>query len=82
MSWIKIDAEQAIRRMKMRSRTVRSYKSWQGMWAALLLAGSGAAFEVLIGEGNAYFVTSSKTRQPLMLQKLTGKCVALKRDLS
>jgi hypothetical protein len=33
--------EQTIGRMKMRSRTVRGYKSWQGMEAALLLAGSG-----------------------------------------
>jgi hypothetical protein len=34
--------EQVIGRMKMRSRTVRGYKSTQGMLAALLLAGLGA----------------------------------------
>jgi transposase-like protein len=38
--WTNNLTEQAIGRMKMRSRTVRGYKSWQGMWAALLLAGS------------------------------------------
>lgn len=42
--WTNNSTEQVIGRMKMRSRTVRGYKSWQGMWAALLLAGSGAAF--------------------------------------
>ena len=42
--WTNNGTEQVIGRMKMRSRTVRGYKSWQGMWAALLLAGSGAAF--------------------------------------
>jgi hypothetical protein len=36
--------EQAIGCMKMRARTVRGYKSWQGMWAGLLLSGLGAAF--------------------------------------
>ena len=42
--WTNNGTEQVIGRMKMRSRTVRGYKSWQGMWAALLLAGSGATF--------------------------------------
>ena len=42
--WTNNGTEQVIGRMKMRSRTVRGYKSWQGMWAALLLAGSGIAF--------------------------------------
>ena len=42
--WTNNGTEQVIGRMKMRSRTVRGYKSWQGMHAALLLAGSGAAF--------------------------------------
>ncbi len=42
--WTNNGTEQVIGRMKMRSRTVRGYKSWQGMWAALLLSGSGAAF--------------------------------------
>jgi transposase-like protein len=42
--WTNKGTEQVIGRMKMRSRTVRGYKSWQGMWAALLLAGSGASF--------------------------------------
>ncbi len=42
--WTNNGTEQVIGRMKMRSRTVRGYKSWQGMWAALLLAGSGFAF--------------------------------------
>jgi transposase-like protein len=39
--WTNNGTEQTIGRMKMRSRTVRGYKSWQGMEAALLLAGSG-----------------------------------------
>ena len=39
--WTNNDTEQVIGRMKMRSRTVRGYKSWRGMWAALTLAGSG-----------------------------------------
>lgn len=39
--WTNNGTEQVICRMKMRSRTVRGYKSWSGMWAALLLSGSG-----------------------------------------
>jgi len=39
--WTNNGTEQAIGRMKMRSRTVRGYKSWQGMQAALMLTGSG-----------------------------------------
>jgi transposase-like protein len=39
--WTNNGTEQAIGRMKMRSRTVRGYKSWQGMQAAFLLTGSG-----------------------------------------
>jgi transposase-like protein len=39
--WTNNGTEQAIGRMKMRARTVRGYKSWQGMEAALLLSGSG-----------------------------------------
>lgn len=42
--WTNNGTEQAIGRMKMRSRTVRGYKSWQGMEAALLLSGSGLAW--------------------------------------
>ena len=42
--WTNNATEQVIGRMKMRSRTVRGYKSWQGMWAALLLAGAGVSF--------------------------------------
>ena len=42
--WTNNGTERVIGRMKMRSRTVRGYKSWPGMWAALLLAGSGVAF--------------------------------------
>jgi transposase-like protein len=38
--WTNNATEQAIGRMKMRARTVRGYKSWQGMQAALLLAGT------------------------------------------
>ena len=38
--WTNNGTEQAIGRLKMRSRTVRGYKSWQGMWAALMLTGS------------------------------------------
>jgi transposase-like protein len=39
--WTNNGTEQTIGRMKMRSRTVRAYKSWSGMSAALLLSGSG-----------------------------------------
>jgi transposase-like protein len=42
--WTNNTTEQVIGKMKMRSRTVRGYKSWQGMWAALLLVGLGATF--------------------------------------
>jgi len=42
--WTNNGTEQAIGRMKMRSRTVRGYKSWDGMEAALLLAGSWLAW--------------------------------------
>jgi len=38
--WTNNATERAIGRMKMRARTVRGYKSWQGMEAGLLLAGS------------------------------------------
>ena len=41
--WTNNDSEQVIGKMKMRSRTVRGYKSVRGMLAALLLAGLGAA---------------------------------------
>jgi transposase-like protein len=41
--WTNNGTEQAIGRMKMRSRTVRGYKSTQGMLTALLLAGLGVA---------------------------------------
>ena len=39
--WTNNGTEQIIGRMKMRSRTVRGYKSWRGMWAAFMLTGSG-----------------------------------------
>ena len=39
--WTNNGTEQTIGRMKMRSRTVRGYKSWLGMWAAFHLSGSG-----------------------------------------
>ena len=39
--WTNNGTEQAIGRMKMCARTVRGYKSWQGMQAGLLLSGSG-----------------------------------------
>jgi len=39
--WTNNATEQAIGRMKMRSRTVRGYKSWPGMQAGLMLAGMG-----------------------------------------
>jgi transposase-like protein len=42
--WTNNGSEQVIGRMKMRSRTVRGYKSWPGMRAALLLTGSGLAW--------------------------------------
>jgi len=38
--WTNNSTERAIGRMKMRARTVRGYKSWMGMHAGLLLAGS------------------------------------------
>lgn len=41
--WTNNTTEQAIGRMKMRSRTVRGYKSWSGMEAGLMLAGNGIA---------------------------------------
>ena len=41
--WTNNATEQAIGRMKMRARTVRGYKSWSGMQAGLLLAGSTIA---------------------------------------
>lgn len=37
--WTNNPTEQVIGRMKMRARTVRGYKSWQGMQAGLMLAG-------------------------------------------
>jgi len=42
--WTNNGTEQAIGRMKMRARTMRGYKSWQGMQAGLLLSGAGLAF--------------------------------------
>lgn len=42
--WTNNGTEQAIGKMKMRSRTVRGYKSWKGMWAAFLLTGSGVTW--------------------------------------
>ena len=42
--WTNNITEQAIGRMKMRSRTVRGYKSWPGMHQGLMLAGSGLDF--------------------------------------
>jgi hypothetical protein len=39
--WTNNATEQAIGRMKMRSRTVRGYKSWAGMWAACMLSCAG-----------------------------------------
>ncbi len=38
--WTNNATEQAIGRMKMRARTVRGYKSWEGMQSGLLLAGT------------------------------------------
>lgn len=42
--WTNNGTEQIIGRMKMRARSVRGYKSWQGMQAALLLSGSGSTW--------------------------------------
>lgn len=42
--WTNNGTEQVIGKMKMRSRTVRGYKSWRGMQAALMLAGLGVAW--------------------------------------
>jgi len=38
--WTNNSTERAIGRMKMRARTLRGYKSWQGMQSGLMLAGS------------------------------------------
>jgi len=38
--WTNNPTERAIGRMKMRARTVRGYKSWQGMASGLMLAGT------------------------------------------
>ncbi len=42
--WTNNGTEQAIGRLKMRSRTVRGYKSWHGMYAAFLLIGAGVTW--------------------------------------
>lgn len=42
--WTNNGTEHAIGRMKIRSRTVRGYKSWEGMSAAFLLTGSGVTW--------------------------------------
>jgi len=42
--WTNNATEQAIGKMKMRSRTVRGYKSWQGMWAAGMLSCAGPSW--------------------------------------
>ena len=42
--WTNNGTEQVIGRMKIRSRTVRGYKSWSGMQSALLLTGSGLSW--------------------------------------
>jgi len=39
--WTNNLTEQAIGRMKMRARTVRGYKTWQGMHTGMMLAGTG-----------------------------------------
>jgi transposase-like protein len=41
--WTNNSTEQAIGRMKMRARTVRGYKSWQGMESGLMLAGTSTS---------------------------------------
>ena len=41
--WTNNATERSIGKMKMRARTVRGYKSWQGMQAGLMLAGSSIA---------------------------------------
>ena len=41
--WTNNATEQAIGRMKMRARTVRGYKSWIGMQAGLILAGTSTS---------------------------------------
>ena len=40
--WTNNPTERAIGKMKMRARTVRGYKSWQGMESGLLVAGLDA----------------------------------------
>lgn len=42
--WTNNGSEQSIGRMQMRSRTVRGYKSWPGMWAAFMLSSSGLSW--------------------------------------
>jgi transposase-like protein len=41
--WTNNSTQQAIGRMKMRARTVRGYKSWQGMESGLMLAGTSTS---------------------------------------
>ena len=42
--WKSVDTKLVIGHMKMRNCTVRGYESWQGMHAALTLAGSDLAW--------------------------------------
>jgi hypothetical protein len=42
--WTNNATEQAIGRMKMRSRTARGYKSWKGLWAAGMLSCAGVTW--------------------------------------
>ncbi len=42
--WTNNVTEQAIGRLKMRSRTVRGYKSWKGMWTAGMLSCAGVTW--------------------------------------
>jgi hypothetical protein len=41
--WTNNGTEQAIRRMKVRGKSVRGYKSWEGMQAGFMLSGNGIA---------------------------------------
>jgi hypothetical protein len=70
--WTNNGTEQVIGRMKMRSRTVRGYKSWQGMWAALCSwLGPVLLSKLLLGRGTSCLLPFPEIHPPLMLQTLS-----------
>jgi|GEM_PF-579007 len=67
-AWTNNGTEQAIGRMKMRSRTVRGCKSWPVIWAALMLAGLVWPGEMGIVRRAQRWHQFSPIHQPCMLQ--------------